>query len=250
MGVFTLTESGRLDSVARDVEPEFPAVARNQGEARVHFMRGMTKNLLLLLCALGGVGSVACQSGGIGDPCIPEDEYKQDFPGYTATQVSVESRSFQCKSRVCLVAYFQGRVSCPYGQPDGFENLEANKRCYIPGTKDEADPAGSVGANCTNCVNTTVNPQIIKRRPESAVYCSCRCSGDDSNVRYCECPSGYTCENLVSSYGIEGGGGQLVGGYCVKEGTQVTDPAALANEAKCDPNQPGTCGADYHPSGL
>jgi ankyrin repeat protein len=30
--------------------------------------------------------------------------------------VNVESRSFQCETRLCLAANFQGRVSCPYGQ--------------------------------------------------------------------------------------------------------------------------------------
>jgi hypothetical protein len=190
-------------------------------------MSWISKNSLLLLAALAGASSMACQSGGIGDPCIPEDEYDQTFPGYTYNQVSVESRSFQCKSRVCLVAYFNGRVSCPYGQ--NLEGASINEKCFLPGTtsNNEQGPGG-----CTNCVAGTVVSQFVKRPPESAVYCSCRCAGPDSTVKYCDCPSGYSCEKLVSSFGIQGGGGQLVGSYCVKEGTQVNDPESAVEIPK------------------
>jgi hypothetical protein len=244
MGVFTLTETGGIDSVARDVEPGFPACARTQGEAIVHLMSWISKNSLLLLAALGSVGSVACQSGGIGDPCIPEDEYRTDFPGYTYTQVSVESRSFQCKSRVCLVAYFNGRVSCPYGQ-DIPTAQDPNSKCYLPGTPASTQP-GASGA-CSNCVTGTVVSQFTHRQTEDAVYCSCRCDGPDSSVKYCDCPSGYSCESLVSSFGIEGGGGQLVGSYCVKEGTQIGDPASEIDQTPCSSQLPtsGACGKQY-----
>ena len=65
-----------------------------------------------------GVFSAGCQSGGIGDPCTPEDEYQKYFSGYAVSEVNIESRSFQCETRLCLVNHFQGRVSCPYGQLD------------------------------------------------------------------------------------------------------------------------------------
>jgi hypothetical protein len=57
-----------------------------------------------------------CEGAGVGDPCVPEDEYEAFFSGYALTEVNIESRSFQCETRVCLVNHFQGRVSCPYGQ--------------------------------------------------------------------------------------------------------------------------------------
>src|SRR5258706_15960238 len=58
----------------------------------------------------------SCESGGIGDPCVPEDEYQRYFSGYELNEVDFETRSFQCETRVCLVNHFQGRASCPYGQ--------------------------------------------------------------------------------------------------------------------------------------
>jgi hypothetical protein len=59
---------------------------------------------------------MGCPSSGVGDPCIPEDEYKENFPGFKLTEENIESRSFQCQTRICLVNHFQGRASCPRGQ--------------------------------------------------------------------------------------------------------------------------------------
>jgi hypothetical protein len=250
MGVFTLTETRPPDSVARDVVPGFPASTRNQANVVVHRVRGMMKNLLLLLAAIAGVASIGCQSSGIGDPCIHEREHDQNFSGFSASEVDVESRSFQCKSRVCLVAYFQGRSSCPYGQTEG---TSGSDRCFLPGTKD-SEEYNSAG-ECTNCVVPTVDPQLIDRPPTSAMYCSCRCAGPDSNVRYCECPSGYSCEPLITFQAPSGNaGGQLVGSYCIKDGTKVDNPGAVADGKECNPAQPlpppDGCGTDKHPAGL
>lgn len=73
---------------------------------------------LLCVIAVGMVGilPIACQSGGVGDPCTPEDEYDPAFGGFKVTEENIESRSFQCQTRICLVNHFQGRVSCPLGQ--------------------------------------------------------------------------------------------------------------------------------------
>src|SRR5690349_3864783 len=79
------------------------------------------RRILQGVLAVGAIGALgvspsSCQSGGIGDPCIPEDEYKGIFGGFRVSQENIESRSFQCESRICLVNHFQGRVSCPLGQ--------------------------------------------------------------------------------------------------------------------------------------
>src|SRR5262245_55153353 len=82
----------------------------------------MTRSSLLCgLLGIVGVGLIgalplACQAGGVGDPCTPEDEYDPQFPGFKLTLENIESRSFQCETRICLVNHFQGRVSCPLGQ--------------------------------------------------------------------------------------------------------------------------------------
>jgi len=226
-------------------------------------VRRIPQNLLLIIAALGGIVSSACQSGGVGDPCIPEDEYRAHFSGYSSTEVNVESRSFQCETRVCLVANFSGRVSCPYGQGNDpkvpLSQIASDDRCYRPGTSATPVPQGSdttcapgdMGCNngCTNCVTVPVVPQKKVRPPKTAVYCSCRCNGPDKNVRYCECPSGYSCSNLITDYGF--GSGQLAGSYCIKDGT--APPQNLDSLDNCLPPAapaPAGCGLNKHPTGY
>lgn len=179
--------------------------------------------LSLLATALLGLFPLACQPGGVGDPCTPEDEYKLDFPGYNAKEVNVESKSFQCETRVCLANHFQGRVSCKYGQ-------EANAgNCTRPGDKSQK-------------ITSAVDAQLKNRQADKAVYCSCRCDGEDKNARYCKCPSGYACTNLVDAYPF--GGAQLAGSYCVRDGTGYDPQDGEACAPKGYPLAAGTttCG--------
>lgn len=168
-----------------------------------------------------------CEPGGVGDPCVPEEEYSATFSGFALTEVNVESRSFSCETRLCLVNHFQGRVSCPSGQPDPASASPAENVCRIPGSDD--------------AVETAVEPWDLDRTPERAVYCSCRCDGPDPNANYCECPSGYVCRELVPAF-RRGKQRQLEGSYCVKSGTEfdlrqvggptcATDPDAEACRA-------------------
>ncbi len=81
-------------------------------------MRSSLRSGLAWLAAVAVLVAVptACTSGGVGDPCTPEQEYVAHFAGFDVAEAYVESRSFQCATRVCLVNHFQGRVSCPLGQ--------------------------------------------------------------------------------------------------------------------------------------
>jgi len=187
----------------------------------------------LILATVLGLGALACEPGGVGDPCIPEDEYQTTFGGYDESEVNVESRSFQCETRVCLVNHFKGRVSCAYGQKEGdipknpaCEQCTGNlagddpKRCRIPGTS---------GKNDADVVKVPVPAQLVTRTAAAtkeserdtgvdSVYCSCRCRGPDKNARYCDCPSGFTCEDLIDDLGL--GSAQLAGGYCIRDGSK------------------------------
>lgn len=176
-----------------------------------------------------GVLSIGCESGGVGDPCTPEDEYQREFSGYAASEVNIESRSFQCETRLCLVNHFQGRVSCPYGQTkaelDKAGSIEESRFCHIPGTSDDA-----------NRIAVEVKPQLVKRKAADTVYCSCRCDGPDPNARYCECPSGYTCTELLKDIGL--GSKELAGSYCIKQGTEYNESETSRT---CDRTK-GECG--------
>lgn len=184
-----------------------------------------------------GLSALGCSPGGVGDPCTPEDEYQQNFSGFQVTETNVESRSFQCETRVCLVNHFQGRVSCRLGQQSQLDEagkpLTANyaPRCSVPGTR-----PSSIQTDVNN-INVAVPAQLITRQTDKAVYCSCRCDGPDKNARYCECPDGFECSKLVDK--ITPGGGQLAGSYCIRSGTAYVENSY--GSVTCH-DQPGSCG--------
>ena len=81
----------------------------------------MPRSLSTCVLAIAAVAALAalpaaCQSGGVGDPCVPDEETDATFPGFHIDESYIESRSFQCSTRICLVNHFQGRASCPLGQ--------------------------------------------------------------------------------------------------------------------------------------
>lgn len=182
--------------------------------------------ILGILCTIwAGSFTRGCTPGHVGDPCVPEDEYNAGFSGFSEAEANVESRSFQCDTRVCISNHFRGRVSCPYGQTRDFLAANADKIangdttpdpgvCYVPGSDEQA-------------VKVPVEPQLLARRAEDTVYCSCRCDGPDKSARYCTCPSGFSCLPLVPELGL--GQAQLVGSYCLKDGTRYDGTATSAS---------------------
>lgn len=151
----------------------------------------MMRPILSGIFAVFGITAIAlvpaaCQSGGIGDPCVPEDEYDPNFPGFKVTEDNIESRSFQCDSRICLANFFQGRVTCPLGQAQPVS---------CEGPKDDSCEGDA------KCVESAANaPQCAKNSDcdgfsggDGKGKCNsagkyCECSGEGS------CPGGFTCE--------------------------------------------------------
>jgi hypothetical protein len=195
----------------------------------------MTRSILAALAASIAVatlvGTGGCTSTGVGDPCVPEAEYSQEFLGFDKAEVNIESKSFQCETRLCLANHFQGRVTCPYGQAStgsaaGTTAYDgSHQACQTPigqpvngvdpttNTVDEPpETTGQPGAVLPNCTDRTA---------ANAVYCSCRCANVDGQTNdganYCTCPSGFSCTQLVSSIGAQDQG--LTGAYCIKNGT-------------------------------
>jgi hypothetical protein len=141
-----------------------------------------------------GVAPLACSIGGVGDPCIPEDEYDPQFPGFKLSLENIESRSFQCQTRICLVNHVQGRVSCPLGQPD----KGATKAC---GATMGDGSVGKDASKCDtgeDCIETVAIAQDCD--PAGANTCpppgACNKAG-----KFCECTAdqpapanGYICD--------------------------------------------------------
>ncbi len=213
----------------------------------------MTRSILALLAVGSFVTIVAgpgCKATGVGDPCTPEQEYDPTFAGFDEKEVNVESKSFQCQTRVCLANHFRGRVSCPYGQdatgnaPMGAPPPNNSPGCVVPGTMIPVDPTVDQNGNPLMPppkAGKTVQAQCTDRRTDNAVYCSCRCANVDGNqndnANYCSCPDGYTCAQLVTSIGAGDTG--LTGAYCIKNGTDYKSGNACAESCnptanKCD----------------
>lgn len=201
---------------------------------------------------LSGLGLLAvspgCGDQGVGDPCVPESEYDPSFLGFVEGQTNIESKSFQCRTRVCLVNHFRGRVSCPYGQDSDRTALQGASPCAIPGKR--CDPA--TGAGCVTgltdpnnadsfrdpVAKALVPPQCRDRTADKTVYCSCRCADINgqkpSDQSFCDCPDGFTCETVVTSIG-QGISEGLTGSYCIKTGTKF-DPILSCTQGDCDPS--------------
>jgi hypothetical protein len=167
--------------------------------------------------------TLGCQATHVGDPCTPEQEYDKSFLGFSQTEVSVESKSFQCETRLCLVDHFQGRVSCPYGQGiDGGANAPA-EGCVTPATNIPVDGKDPDGVTVDATKQALVLPQCLDRTAANAVYCSCRCANangqTNDGANYCTCPDGFGCTQLVPSIGMGTDQG-LTGAYCVKNSAQ------------------------------
>lgn len=154
----------------------------------------------------------------VGAPCLPTDEWQPGFAGFGVDEVNLDSNAPSCRSKVCVVHGFQGRVSCPYGQ------AEPNTDCFLPGL--------------ATSVNVPVEPQLFHRPPEVASICSCRCDGPGPGP-FCSCPEGMECVHLVDDLGL--GWPQLTGSYCLYEGSMVA-PDAEAGPV-CEQGTEHDCGS-------
>jgi hypothetical protein len=152
---------------------------------------------LLLVGAFASLGLVGCPSGGVGDPCTPEDEFKESFAGFKLTEENIESRSFQCNTRICLVNHFQGRVSCPLGQAKP-KVCGQGQTCDNPG--EECLPAGAIikecdpttcgdGVDANNCNDSNGNNKACGNLPCNNDSRTCECSGS------ADCPENYFCDS-------------------------------------------------------
>jgi hypothetical protein len=212
----------------------------------------MTRSILTGLAALVGVAVLSgtgCQASGVGDPCIPEQEYDPTYAGANSGEVGVVPGSFQCITRLCLINHFQGRVTCPYGQQANGSPVSGS-----------VATAGCVTPGLLTDVTAKVDPQCVDRQTSEAVYCSCRCENlngaTDDGANYCKCPSGFSCTQLVSSLGAGLDQG-LTGGYCIRDNTAYsasatsTSTMACGMAEQCGLTGSANCGpADNNVSGL
>ena len=187
----------------------------------------MTRSILCGLLALVSVGALgvlplACQSGGVGDPCTPEDEYNTLFPGFKVAEENIESRSFQCSTRICLVNHFQGRVSCPYGQ------AESQVRPCDPNlTNSCGDDATCVGAE-TYSPECDCDPDKPNDCANACGVAGLTCNPD---LKVCTCTGSQTINGTV--YYCE-----QADKKCTKNCTLVLKSYVCRNDAGCQNSDP------------
>jgi hypothetical protein len=191
---------------------------------------------LLSLFSVAAISTIplACQGGGVGDPCTPEDEYDPLFAGYKVTLENIESRSFQCETRICLVNHFQGRFSCPLGQ-DGV------KSCSNQGQPDSGlcDP----GEDCVPTANIAQDCDPTAPDKGASVCGSPgRCN---SQGNFCECIPGDPVP-LDNVYFCDAETKQFKAYICHKKDNcqrPLTDDEASAGKESlnCDGNRPKDC---------
>ena len=96
--------------------------------------------------------SLGCEAPGVGDPCEPED-IPDD--GFKESEVYLETRSLQCRTRVCMVNHLRG------------------------------DP---------RVENPTDDLYVSEETLQQRVYCTCKCDAEDQDTIRCEsCPDGFEC---------------------------------------------------------
>jgi hypothetical protein len=150
-------------------------------------MRRSSLYWLALGCVLA-LGAVGCTDEGVGDPCTPEAvpcERNGENCGYKASESYIEASSVQCKSRLCIVHQLDNLSQGG--------NADPRKICSAT----ENDP-------------TCVDPEQLA----DAVYCTCRCRSAEGGSKndLCDCPGGFSCEEILNL-----GGSGIVGSYCVRK---------------------------------
>ncbi len=148
---------------------------------------------MIIVGSFAALGLVGCPSGGVGDPCTPEDEFRENFAGFDLTEANIESRSFQCQTRVCLVNHFQGRVSCPGGQ----ETPTSCAQGEACGAGEECSSGGVIIADCdpTEC-GDGINSDNCNQPDGTNEACGGSVCDDTGRFCHCQsgqCPNGYVC---------------------------------------------------------
>ena len=65
------------------------------------------------VAALLGLSALACEPAASETPVRRKTSTSRSFSGFARTEVNVESKSFQCETRLCLVNHFQGPRELP-----------------------------------------------------------------------------------------------------------------------------------------
>lgn len=154
-----------------------------------------------------GIGLSQCSSEDtreedvvVGLPCTPSLEKDPLFTDFQITEATLEARAPECGGGVCMVNHFQGRVSCPLGQP---EALDPNGQV---GCVPAMDPAGHAVEGQGSCLAGDVCREVRLLSPpcdpgqEGDLTCQVHGAGAKCNAEgSCECASDVDCPSTELS---------------------------------------------------
>lgn len=151
-------------------------------------LRGIAVAIAVALTA--AVVGLGCAEEMVGAPCTPETD-KGDFnTAIEGTTYSIETRSVQCETRICLT-----KTALNENMPSG-----------------QSAAGCKAGEDLDSCENVQLKFS----------FCSCRCkdinghtyqSNPDKYDYLCECPPNTLCEEVLGN--IEEAPDKITGSYCI-----------------------------------
>ena len=150
----------------------------------------------------GSTGQVTQEAEWVGNPCTPNDEKNAAFPGFKITETTIDKGAPECGggAGVCLVNHFQGRVSCPLGQP---APVDANG---LPGCVAEYSAQGELLEAQGSCEAGSLCVQAASVSPacdpstgdEAELFCLSFGPGSSCNAGgFCQCLTDSDCIGLA-----------------------------------------------------
>jgi hypothetical protein len=140
------------------------------------------------VCSPGVCSAGATSTETVGDPCltlfVPEN-------GFDDAVAYVEGNHPYCDGGACIVYHLEG---------DPRQECVERGGC-VPGS-----------SGCNDDVLVCADSGDVEAR----VYCSCRCDAPEGFAE-CDCPDGFSCVDV-----LENGPAEISGGYCVRNGSVVS----------------------------
>ena len=185
-----------------------------------------------------GKGSGSAQGpGAVGAPCTPTPEGDSLFSGFDLGPDFIETGFAACASKICLANHFQGRVSCPLGQPaptrcDGPDDTTTcgGARCVESADAPIVCDPGSDDQGAAMCAAFGGNCDPDRSR------CVCAIDADCPGGLHCDASAGmckvHVCETPAGCQSADASDTENAGKSCCLPGTST--PVAEAVCEQCD----------------
>lgn len=224
---------------------------------------------------LSGLGQLACKrhrdtvsnaTAAVGSECTPRSESAAQFSGFKITEDTLELNAPECGGGHCMINHFQGRVSCPLGQPAPTDG--AGEHGCVP------EPAGDgewgrgscvTGFTCRPVASTSAVCDPAEGE-EADIFCANVGQGPCNEGGYCECATDTDCPSFPGVIPVcdvehkqcvafacyrpdncqdpDAPATENAGKGCCQEGTDLPVVTAVCGQCKGSGDQPSPRDAD------